>query len=145
MITRHPDWQKLLKQYVTQAEARPFVRSQCDCVMFALDAVKVMTGMDMCPSARGAYSSRAGASRWIKGQGARSLEEYARRIAIQYRLEETDPMFCAVGDIAVVHSGDIGQSLAIRWISGFITKPAGKSGLSVSHDPIVCWRLGSWA
>jgi len=141
MLVRHPDWQKLLAAYLKVAEQRDFERGECDCCTFALDAIKTMTGVDLLPSLRGAYSTGNGARRYIAEQKCSSLEDLARRLAVQYRLEEIPAMFSMVGDVAVVKTGDIGQSLAIRWTRGFTTKAVGKRALVMVADPIIVWRV----
>lgn len=122
-------------------EGQDFQYGKTDCCTFSLDAVKSITGVDICPSARGAYSTKRSGMAWLKAQGANSLDDFFRRIAIQHGLEEVAPMFSMVGDIAVLKTPGDGQSLGIRWVKGFVTRMVGSTGFASVYDPITCWRV----
>lgn len=142
MLTRHPSWQNLLRQYVAHTEPLPFARGRLDCVMFALDAVKTITGVDLCPDARDAYDTRAGAVKFLRSRGVDTLQEFAMQGTQKFGLPLIDPELAMPGDLALVKSGDIGHALAIRYVRGFITKAVGQRGLATVDEAVMCWRVG---
>lgn len=93
---RYPDWRARLARYVTlQAQAR-FRPGRHDCALFAVDAVREMTGVDIGEGLRG-YRSLAEGWQGLAAAGFGSLGEL-----FAARLREVEPHLAQVGDVVIL-------------------------------------------
>lgn len=97
-MRRGDNWRERLNAFLQEAATTPFVWGRRDCVLFAADAVLVMTGEDPAAEIRGRYETAIGAARitrkisggpWI-GTG------------VAARFAEIAPAFAGDGDLAMV-------------------------------------------
>lgn len=101
-MTRHPDWENRLSEYLASMAGVSFNYGQADCALFAAGAVQAMTGDDPAKAFRGKYKSMAGSVRALKDIGAGTLEA-----TISAMFSEIPPAFARRGDL-VMHDGAVG-------------------------------------
>ncbi len=94
MMTRYNDWPERLATFIEARRPRAFSWGQQDCVLFAADAVKEMTGVDLAEGHRG-YST-------AKGAAARVEEAGGMRELVASRLPEKHPGLAQRGDVVLV-------------------------------------------
>jgi hypothetical protein len=139
-ITRHPDWQKLLVQFIAANERVRFQYGTTDCVMFGLDAIKSITGIDALPEIRGAYTSQKTFKRWLDNRGYVSIEDCVCRIAENWQLDEVPIEFMAPGDVALNRDKNGHTGLAISWQGRPVTRH--RRGFIVpAHNVVRAWRI----
>ena len=97
---RLPDWPERLAAFVEARRALPFAWGTNDCCMFIGDAMLALTGVDRAAPWRGAYSSEAGAQRFIDGAGG--LLHLVRQAHAMVGAAEIDPEFAQRGDTALI-------------------------------------------
>ena len=93
---RHRDWESRLVAYLEAASDRPHAYGRHDCLMFCAAAIEAQTGRDFAEGHRGAYRSAAGAARYLKRLGFRSIEELLDSV-----LSERPVAFARRGDIVL--------------------------------------------
>lgn len=93
-MMRHPDWERLLGEYIASKSAVVFEHGTNDCALFAAGAVLAMTGDDPAKAFRGRYRSQAGAVRALRQIGAGDLES-----TIDGMFEGKPPAFAQRGDL----------------------------------------------
>lgn len=102
MIKRHADWRVSLIQYVSEAAQKPFRAGTHDCAIFAADAVRAMTGVDLAADWRGKYTTLKGGIEALNRAG------HADQIAMAAAHFEAIPIaFVVPGDLAVVKQGKL--------------------------------------
>lgn len=101
-MTRLPDWETRLNNYVVECGGRPFVWGEFDCAMFAAGAVIAMTGDDPLAEFRGRYSTGPGSIRALKRYGAGTLEA-----TFDTKFAACPISFARRGDLAF-HEGSLG-------------------------------------
>src|SRR5690349_20174716 len=118
MLTRYPDWQSRLQQFLFKALSFQFAYGSADCCLFVADAVEAMTGIDIAAKYRGQYSSRTEALELAQREtGKRAVSS-----VIVAALEDAGLPKIAVnaaqrGDVVLVRrSGDV--SLGIVDLNG---------------------------
>ena len=102
-MNRLPDWEQRLHDLVAANIARPHEYGRHDCLIFAANAVKAITGKDLGRGHRGKYDSHAKAYRHLKQMG------FDSPAALLDSLFDEKPVgFAGRGDIVLVHteSGD---------------------------------------
>ena len=102
-MSRVPDWEQRLHDVIAANLARPHEYGRHDCLIFAGNVVKAITGKDFARGHRGKYDSHAKAYRHLKQMGFASPE------ALLDSLFDEKPIgFAGRGDIVLVHteSGD---------------------------------------
>jgi hypothetical protein len=103
MLTRYPDWQAKLSDFLIANAKRAFRYGEFDCCLFVADAVLVMTGVDLAREFRGLYASRAEArARMALFCGEPSVERVAAKVALAHGLERVSPREAARGDMVLV-------------------------------------------
>lgn len=121
-MTRHPDWQKRLTDYLRAIHQHPFEYGRFDCALFVAGAVKAMTGVDPMRGMRG-YRSRSAGMRAARAKG------HADHIDMTATLfPEVLPSLAGPGDIAVI-DGTTGPALGI--VQGAHIYVAGDAGLGL--------------
>ena len=95
-LVRLPDWQTRLEAFVRQRQHLPFAWGSNDCCLFAADAVLAITGHDLAPGLRGAYSTPQQGLRRVAARGG------VQAIACKALGAATGPLRARVGDIVLV-------------------------------------------
>jgi hypothetical protein len=67
-MTRNPNWEQLLADFIHERHSMPFKWGSNDCCMFASDWALLATGVDPAKDFRG-YKSKIAAERILAGQG----------------------------------------------------------------------------
>lgn len=98
-MTRHPQWEARLHEFVAARHGKPYAWGKHDCLMLAADAVKAVTGKDHARGHRGKYNSHAKAYRYLKQAfGVESPEGLLDKLFPQKRVG-----FAGVGDLVLCH------------------------------------------
>lgn len=111
-MTRHPDWQNRLADYVAGVAAMPFAWGIHDCALFTAGAVRAMTGRDLARGWRG-YRSRGAGLRKLAAAGLEDPVALAASL-----LPEIAPLAAMPGDV-VAHATETGPALGILQGRGF--------------------------
>lgn len=102
MIKRQENWREALIKYLGEAAQIPFKAGQHDCAIFAADAVRAMTGVDLAVDWRSTYSTLNG------GIAALNAAGFVDQIAMAAEHFEAIPIaFANPGDLAVVKRGKL--------------------------------------
>jgi len=99
-MSRHPQWEARLADFVAENMARPYAWGSWDCVLFAADAVKAITGEDHGRGHRRKYKNSVGAFRYLKELGFDSPEALIDSV-----LEEKPVGFAGRGDLVLTEDG----------------------------------------
>ena len=102
-LTRKPDWQTLLEQFLRDHQYRPFRYGVWDCCLFVCDAILEMTGTDPAAAFRGKYSSRKQALTAIYEQtGRKSIESIVEQVTDDLQMPEIRTNRAARGDVVLI-------------------------------------------
>jgi len=100
-----------LAQFLKRYEQKPFVWGKHDCVIFAADAVKAMTGHDLAKSYRGLYTNQFEAYEIIVR--ADGLEKITDKECKTYGFSKRDhPMKAQRGDLVMLFT-KLGDTMGI--------------------------------
>ena len=105
-MQRLKGWEQRLYAVTVHAMGQPHAWGQNDCVTFAADAVREMTGADLMESLRGTYDGPLGAAKVLQGLGVDSVGD----LAALY-LPEVSPSQARRGDIIL--AGEPHEFLAV--------------------------------
>lgn len=72
-MTRLPDWERRLAEYIAEARDRRFAWGEQDCILFAAGAALAMTGHDIAAEYRGQYRNRKEAMAILRAKGKGTL------------------------------------------------------------------------
>lgn len=72
-MTRLPDWEQRLGEFMAANRDRPFAWGEWDCILMACAAAEAITGHDAAADFRGRYSDAAGARQALRDIGAGAL------------------------------------------------------------------------
>lgn len=114
-MRRYHDWRVRLRDYVEATRSRPFCWGRFDCCLFACNAVRSITGVDMAAEWRGTYRTKTGAWRITNG----NLEAFVDRMALRHGLSEIRAGEVSAGDPVFTKLG--GGSLGIIGFEGLPT------------------------
>lgn len=117
---RPQNWPSLLDEYVRAAKAKQFAWGSHDCLTFATDWHRAITGLDAFAPWRGAYDSETGARRLIVEAGAQSMADAGQIL------------FGAPN--AVLRMAKRGDIVLVRKSFGIVT---GRVGAFVGEDGLV--------
>lgn len=96
-MTRIPDWEMKLSNFMTANQHRPFEWGAWDCILFATAAAAEITGVDRGANYRGRYSNREGAAIALReiGQGTllRTVDAQFKRKAVS-KAQRGDLVWC---------------------------------------------------
>lgn len=95
-MSRIKGWEQRLYALTAGAMGRPHVWGQHDCVTFAADVVRELTGSDPMGTLRGTYDSPLSAARVMKAAGADNVGDLAA-----LHLSEVTPSEARRGDIVL--------------------------------------------
>jgi hypothetical protein len=134
-MTRVEGWEKILNKYIEETAHKHFSWGDCDCLIFASDACKIVSGIDPMKkkkssdpeTIRGMYDSRDGAYTLIK--------KYRRSVPniMDVHFLRVHPSFAQRGDIVLAKIE--GPTFGICWggkaffktqTEGYYTLPLGK-------------------
>ena len=147
VIKRSSTWvTQELNQFLADNANAQFVWGTLDCSLFAADAIKAMTGVDIAADFRGKYNDKASAFALIHTlTGGTTVADAAAYCANKYGLVEWKHPLCAQrGDLVCVDNG--GTIIAgIVDLSGKRVACLGESGiLRVAISNILCaWHVPS--
>lgn len=88
---RHIDWEPKLNKYIAESKDRKFRWGRFDCVIFAMGAVKAITGID----------HTEGLNWSNKAEATAILDEKPLDERLAEKFEEVPAMFARRGDIAM--------------------------------------------
>ena len=100
-------WKADLRSFLAAQADAPFAYGSADCGAFAGGAIEAMTGENPHAAVAGKYKTMKGALRALKRLGHEDHIAYAAAI-----LDEIDPLYAQLGDIAVVDSPE-GPALGV--------------------------------
>lgn len=120
-MTRRPDWERRLADYLAGCSGARFLWGRLDCALFAAGAVLAMTGTDPAATYRGRYSTATGAARALRRYGQGTLEA-----TIDALFPERPIGFARRGDL-VLHNGAVGVCVGDRAL--FVGEEGGSEGL----------------
>jgi hypothetical protein len=153
----HPHWQELLHNYFLRRENEAFKWGTMDCCLFACDAIREITDVDMAVDFRGKYSTTRGALRAMLdflGDGEEGdvieqshlVELVAEKIAAQFAIEEVPVLMAQRGDILLLDS-PTGKGLGILGLRGTHAHCAGLDGVIdvPLQECLRAWRIPKFA
>lgn len=135
-LKRTTKWDTQEFDQFLRAEAHaPFVWGQHDCCLFAANAIKAFTGVDIAADFRGKYIDKASAMALIKSvTGGSTVEDAAAWCAQKHGLKEwaregvPTPLFAQRGDLVVIQDAE--QLLAgVMHLNGREAVSTGPQGL----------------
>lgn len=96
--TRKADWPVLLAAFLKENKDRPFRWGSWDCCLFACNAIREITGVDVAAKYRGKYQTMLGAMRLI----GCTVSNVAVEVAAKYGFEHCpDPKLARPGDVVL--------------------------------------------
>lgn len=129
-----PHWQELLHNYFVRRHNEPFKWGSMDCCLFACDAVRELTGIDLAHDFRGRYDSALTAVREMKrftGDATAQddlVEAVAVKVTAQFGLREVPLLMAQRGDVVLLQSPN-GKSLGILGLGGTRVHASGPDGV----------------
>jgi hypothetical protein len=102
-MSRIDNWQTELSDFIREVETKPFDFPTWNCALFAADAVKAQTGLDLLADIRGKYSNELGASKQL--QSIYNLNTVQELFKKQLDMPLKSIAFARVGDIVFVSKG----------------------------------------
>lgn len=139
-LQRREDWPERLADLIAARLHAPFSWGANDCALFAADAVRAVTGVDLADHFRGRYTDESGARQMGLNGASRHLatgdfEAALRDMASLYLDGEIAPALARRGDIVLIEHA-AGYSLAV--CDGAVAFAPGRRGLL--PVPRVQWR-----
>lgn len=139
-MTRLPDWQQRLTEYLAASARQAFAPGRFDCALFAAGAVEAQTGVDLAARWRGAYGDLAEGLALLAREG---VEDHLALVS--GHLPEVPVAEARPGDIAALRIGGANlETLAvvqgalayvpIEGGAGFVLLPMGLATRA--------WRVG---
>lgn len=155
-IAFHPHWQELLHNYFLRRKNEAFQWGTMDCCLFACDAIRELTDVDLAADFRGKYDSLLSAVREMKfftAKGAEDSEQemelveaVAVKVTVKFGLEEVPVLMAQRGDVLLLDS-PLGKGLGILGLRGTHVHCAGPDG--VINVPLQkchrAWRIPKFA
>jgi len=99
-LTRRPDWEQRLHEFVATAFGKPYAWGKHDCVLFCFNEIRAVTGRDFGRGVRGKYSTRLTAAKHLDKLGHATLEAFFDAL-----LPEKPIGFAQRGDIVLADDG----------------------------------------
>lgn len=128
-MSRLPDWEDRLSDFLAANMARPFEWGQWDCILFATACAAEITGTDKAAAFRGQYIDREGAARTLRTIGQGTLLK-----TIDHHFERKPVGMAQRGDLV--------------WAENAVGICAGSNGWFVgeegSHQGLVRIPRGQW-
>lgn len=127
-MKKRKDWRPRLRAFLAKHADTPFSYDPAegmDCGAFAGGAVSAMAGVNPHKQVAGQYTTREGAMQALQALGHADHVAFLASV-----LDEVDPMFATLGDIAVVEGDDglalgvvLGPQIEVRSHTGRMTVP----------------------
>lgn len=109
-LTRVKDWDRRLAAVTSKHITTPGVWGESDCLLKVADAVEAVTGEDLAASIRGAYSTEAGAAKFMRRRKCENVEQ-----VLEQFFEPTGRLTAQRGDVvSIEQDGEIA--------AGFVTE-----------------------
>ncbi len=143
-LTRFPDWESLLDAFFRSRLNAPFQPGLNDCALFACDAIKAITGVDLAMSLRGKYSSMIQAHDLVddltEGSGMLYLYDV---IAGHHNIKQVPLLLAHRGDAVIITLKE-GPVLGIIGLDGMYACFAGPDGIAkvLVRDCDKAWSIG---
>lgn len=130
---RYPDWQNRLVDTIRAAKMQPFLWGEHDCLLFAADCIKAVSGNDYATAVRGTYHTAAEARKTL-------LKHYGTmEKALGENLEEIPVKLAQRGDVAMVENQ--GRHCAgVIW-NGGVYVPGINGLVLLKCRPLRAWRV----
>lgn len=134
-LTRLPDWELRLTDYVSGIVGKPLVWGETDCLMLAAFGVLAVTGTDLRPP-RLRYRTERGAVQALARRG------YDGPVAaVDARLERIAPVFAQRGDVAaIIRDGT--ETCGIVTGSGLLVPTKSVPTFMPAVAASVAWKVG---
>ena len=125
------DWPRKLIGYLVEVENKPFRYGTHDCFLFAVDCIKVMTGVDIGGDWRGTYNTELGAvKKVIKKQNKDwDLIDFWSWLMSQHGCQEVKINFAHRGDPVFIDDDNDNLGLGIIDPGGLGVLCVGELGL----------------
>ena len=130
-LTRTPHWAtREFHQFLLVRAKEPFIWGKNDCSLFAADAIRSFTGVDLADDFRGKYTDEASAMKVCKSvTGTATIEAAAEWCAQKYGLAEwPTPLLAKRGDLVLVNESGRLISAVIH-LNGRHAVTVGEDGL----------------
>jgi hypothetical protein len=158
MIACIHTWQDALHKFIVRVHKQKFAWGSMDCCLFACDAVREMTAVDLAHDfrvngVRGKYDSLTSAVRamreFVGDQNAdihTLVEIVAENIAAKHSIDEVDLMKAQRGDV-VLFDSPMGKALGIVGLRGTHVHTTGSDGLIEVplRKCLRAWRIPKFA
>ncbi len=135
---RLENWPTLLNKFIDENRNRPFVWGEWDCGLAALEAVKVITGVDHTPKFKGRYEPDAiSALLFLR----REFGGFYEAVVDTFGQPIENHKFVRAGDL-VMKDTDLGPALGfnIGTMCAFTAEPKGWAFVQVDN-PIAVWSI----
>jgi hypothetical protein len=165
----HSHWQELLHNYFLRRENEAFKWGTMDCCLFACDAIRELTDVDLAADFRGKYDSLRGAVRTMKAFTTEAtentenglpdvpisrspdeemdlVEAVAVVIAKRFQIEEVPVLMAQRGDVLLLDS-PLGKGLGLLGLRGTHVHCAGPDGVVdvPLQECLRAWRIPKFA
>lgn len=135
-LFRSGDWVSRFTAVVEQYDGAPWEWGRSDCLTFAADACRALTGKDPIGRFRGRYRSRFGAAVHVRRMGCRSVGELVEALAREARMPVIPTWAARVGDIGVT-ADDV---VCVRLPRGFAARA--EDGTFREASAVRAWAVG---
>jgi hypothetical protein len=153
MIACIHTWQDTLHKFILLRHKEKFSWGSMDCCLFACDAVREMTAVDLAEDFRNKYDSLTSAVRAMRelvGDGNADIhtlvEIVVEKIAARHSIDEVDLMKAQRGDVVLLDS-PMGKALGIVGLRGTHVHTTGPDGLIEVplRKCLRAWRIPKFA
>ncbi|MBL9046805.1 MAG: hypothetical protein JNK34_05755 [Tabrizicola sp.] len=133
---RSADWRTSLLAFVAEARHRTLVYGEYDCALFAAEAVRVMTGLDLAAPFRGRYTTLEGGLRVLRRHG------FADHVALARAELETIAVAAAMpGDLAVFAVDPVPALGVVQGAAVYVLGRNGGLGLMPLTEAVEAFRV----
>ncbi len=140
-LRKRETWVDDLEKYVKSKAKESFQWGLNDCVLFACEAIEVMTGVYPISEIAGSYRTRKGAVGTLHSFLSSSLEDACEKIADEVGAREIHPALAKMGDLVLTKHGKFRQTLCVCFGEKLLA-PSKKGLAIIAHDKAVCaWRI----
>lgn len=131
------NWSVAFIQFTQSNRSTPFAWGSNDCVMFAADAVKLMTDVDPASASRGKYKTETGAKRHLASKYGDLYSAWDSQLVRHETIH-----FVQNGDV-VLFDGALGLTSGIYWNGGvFAPTLEGVRFMDEMHNSLLAaWRV----
>ena len=127
-MTRVPDWQTKLADFIHSRLRTPFAWGSQDCALFACDCVKLMTEVDLAEDFRGKYTDARSAIAVIRNYAAGAIDALAEKKAAEFGLPAIDVNMASRGDVVLILQDTDPENMLALGIVGMDGRSAACAG-----------------